>query len=209
MDGILIKKNRHTRTIALNMKNIIKYLFLTTIIFINNGVNAEMAKNTIITIKTTSGNIKLELFDDKAPITSENFKQYIKSGYFTNSIFHRVIKDFMIQGGGFTPEMQEKETLPPITNEANNMISNERGTIAMARTNNPHSASAQFFINLKDNLFLDFKSETIQGWGYCVFGKVIEGIKTIDKIALVDTGSYGPHQDVPNDPIIINEIIIE
>ena len=172
------------------MKNIIKYLFLTTIIFINNGVNAEMAKNTIITIKTTSGNIKLELFDDKAPITSENFKQYIKSGYFTNSIFHRVIKDFMIQGGGFTPEMQEKETLPPITNEA-------------------HSASAQFFINLKDNLFLDFKSETIQGWGYCVFGKVIEGIETIDKIALVDTGSYGPHQDVPNDPIIINEIIIE
>ena len=191
------------------MKNFIKYLFLITIIFTNNGVNAEMTTNTIIIIKTTSGDIKLELFDDKAPKTSENFKQYIKSGFFSNSIFHRVIKDFMIQGGGFTPKMQQKEALSPIKNEANNMISNERGTIAMARTNDPHSASSQFFINLKDNTFLDFKSETTQGWGYCVFGKVIEGLETIDKIALVPTGSYGPYQDVPNDPIIINEVIIE
>ena len=191
------------------MKNIIKYLVLTTIIFINNGVNAEMAKNTIITVKTSLGDIKLELFNDKAPITAENFEKYIKSNYFTNSIFHRVIKDFMVQGGGFTPEMKEKETMSPIKNEANNKISNERGTIAMARTNDPHSASAQFFINLKDNVFLDFKSETTQGWGYCVFGKVIEGMEVIDKIAIVDTGSYGPHQDVPKDPIIIKEIIIE
>ena len=191
------------------MKNFIKYLFLITIIFTYNGVNAEMTTNTIIIIKTTSGDIKLELFDDKSPKTSENFKQYIKSGFFSNSIFHRVIKDFMIQGGGFNPEMQQKEALSPIKNEANNMISNERGTIAMARTNDPHSASSQFFINLKDNTFLDFKSETTQGWGYCVFGKVIEGLETIDKIALVPTGSYGPYQDVPNDPIIINEVIIE
>ena len=191
------------------MKNFIKYLFLITIIFTYNGVNAEMTTNTIIIIKTTSGDIKLELFDDKSPITSENFKQYIKSGFFSNSIFHRVIKDFMIQGGGFTPKMQQKEALSPIKNEANNMISNERGTIAMARTNDPHSASSQFFINLKDNTFLDFKSETTQGWGYCVFGRVIEGLETIDKIALVPTGSYGPYQDVPNDPIIINEVIIE
>ena len=191
------------------MKNFIKYLFLITIIFTYNGVNAEMTTNTIIIIKTTSGDIKLELFDDKSPKTSENFKQYIKSGFFSNSIFHRVIKDFMIQGGGFNPEMQQKEALSPIKNEANNMISNERGTIAMARTNEPHSASSQFFINLKDNTFLDFKSETTQGWGYCVFGKVIEGLETIDKIALVPTGSYGPYQDVPNDPIIINEVIIE
>ena len=168
-----------------------------------------MTTNTIIIIKTTSGDIKLELFDDKSPKTSENFKQYIKSGFFSNSIFHRVIKDFMIQGGGFTPKMQQKEALSPIKNEANNMISNERGTIAMARTNDPHSASSQFFINLKDNTFLDFKSETTQGWGYCVFGRVIEGLETIDKIALVPTGSYGPYQDVPNDPIIINEVIIE
>ena len=191
------------------MKNIIKYLVLTTIIFINNGVNAEMATNTIITVKTSLGDIKLELFNDKAPITAENFEKYIKSNYFTNSIFHRVIKDFMVQGGGFTTEMEEKETMSPIKNEANNKISNERGTIAMARTNDPHSASAQFFINLKDNTFLDFKSETTQGWGYCVFGKITEGIEVIDEIAMVDTGSYGPHQDVPKDPVIIKEIIIE
>ena len=191
------------------MKNIIKYLVLTTIIFINNGVNAEMATNTIINVKTSLGDIKLELFNDKAPITAENFKKYIESGYFANSIFHRVIEDFMVQGGGFTMEMEEKETMSPIKNEANNMVSNERGTIAMARTNDPHSASAQFFINLNDNVFLDFKSETTQGWGYCVFGKVIEGMEVIDKIATVDTGSYGPHQDVPKDPIIIKEIIIE
>ena len=191
------------------MKNIIKYLAVVLLIFINIGVKAEMAANTVISIKTTSGDIKIELFDDKAPKTSENFKEYIKSGYFNNMIFHRVIKDFMIQGGGFDPEMQEKETMKPIMNEANNMVSNERGTIAMARTNDPHSASAQFFINLKDNTFLDFKSETVQGWGYCVFGKVIDGLEVIDKIAMVDTGSYGPHQDVPKDPIIIKEIIIE
>ena len=191
------------------MKNIFKYLFLITIIFTNKGVSAEMATNTIITIKTTLGDIKLELFDDKAPKTSENFKKYIKSGFFSNTIFHRVISDFMIQGGGFTAEMQQKDTLSPIKNEANNMLSNQRGTIAMARTNDPHSASSQFFINLKDNTFLDFKSETIQGWGYCVFGRVLEGLETIDKIALVSTGSYGPYQDVPNEPIIINEIIIE
>ena len=191
------------------MKNIFKYLFLITIIFTNKGVNAEMATNTIITIKTTLGDIKIELFDDKAPKTSENFKEYIKSGFFSNTIFHRVISDFMIQGGGFTAEMQQKDTLSPIENEANNMLSNQRGTIAMARTNDPHSASSQFFINLKDNTFLDFKSETIQGWGYCVFGKVLEGLETIDKISLVPTGSYGPYQDVPNEPIIINEIIIE
>ena len=191
------------------MKNIIKYLTVVLLTFINIGVNAEMAANTVISIKTTSGDIKLELFDDKAPKTSENFKEYIKSGYFNNMIFHRVIKDFMIQGGGFNPDMQEKETMKPIMNEANNMVSNERGTIAMARTNDPHSASAQFFINLKDNTFLDFKSETVQGWGYCVFGKVIDGLEVIDKIATVDTGSYGHHQDVPKDPIIIKEIIIE
>ncbi|MBT3520006.1 MAG: peptidyl-prolyl cis-trans isomerase [Gammaproteobacteria bacterium] len=163
----------------------------------------------MINVKTSLGDIKLELFNDKAPITAENFIKYVESDYFANSIFHRVIKDFMVQGGGFTVEMEEKETMSPIKNEANNMVSNERGTIAMARTNDPHSASAQFFINLKDNVFLDFKSETTQGWGYCVFGKVIEGMGVIDKIAIVDTGSYGPHQDVPKDPIIIKEIIIE
>jgi peptidyl-prolyl cis-trans isomerase B (cyclophilin B) len=191
------------------MKNIIKYLVITTIIFLNSGANAEMTTNTKIIIKTTSGDIKIELYDNKAPITSENFKKYIESGYFTDTIFHRVIKDFMIQGGGFTAEMSEKDSMPPIKNEANNGISNERGTIAMARTPDPHSASSQFFINLKDNNFLDFTAETSQGWGYCAFGKVFEGMDILDKIALVDTSSYGAHQDVPKEPITINEIIIE
>ena len=191
------------------MKYFTNYLLIILLNILNIGVNAEMTTNTIISIKTTSGDIKIELFDDKAPKTSQNFKEYIKSGYFNDTIFHRVIKDFMIQGGGFTLDMQQKETLPPIENEANNMVMNERGTIAMARTNDPHSASAQFFINLKDNNFLNFKDETIQGWGYCVFGKVLEGMETVDEIAKVKTGSYGPHQDVPNEPIIINEIIIE
>jgi len=191
------------------MKKIIKYLILLTIFLTNNGAYAEMATNTKITINTTLGDIKLELFNNKAPITTENFKKYIESKHYINTIFHRVIKDFMIQGGGFNAEMGQKDTMDPIKNEANNMISNERGTISMARTNDPHSASAQFFINLKDNTFLDFKSETSEGWGYCVFGKVIEGLDTIDKISLVNTGSYGPHQDVPKEPIIINEIIIE
>ena len=191
------------------MKNIIKYLVITAIIFLNNGANAEMTTNTKIIIKTTSGDIKIELYDDKAPITSENFIKYIESGYFTDTIFHRVIKDFMIQGGGFTAEMSEKDSMPSIQNEASNGISNERGTIAMARTPDPHSASSQFFINLKDNNFLDFTAETPQGWGYCAFGKVFEGMDILDKIALVDTGSYGAHQDVPKEPITINEIIIE
>ena len=191
------------------MKNIIKYLVITTIIFLNSGANAEMTTNTKIIIKTTSGDIKIELYDDKAPITSENFKKYIESGYFTDTIFHRVIKNFMIQGGGFTAEMSEKDSMPPIKNEANNGISNERGTIAMARTPDPHSASSQFFINLKDNNFLDFTAETSQGWGYCAFGKVFEGMDILDKIALVDTGNYGAHQDVPKEPITIHEIIIE
>ena len=191
------------------MKNIIKYLVITTIIFLNNGANAEMTTNTKIIIKTTYGDIVIELYDDKAPITSENFKKYVESGYFTDTIFHRVIKDFMIQGGGFTAEMNEKDSMPPIQNEANNGVSNVRGTIAMARTPDPHSASSQFFINLKDNNFLDFTAETSQGWGYCAFGKVFEGMDILDKIALVDTGSYGAHQDVPKEPITINEIIIE
>ena len=191
------------------MKKIIKYLVITAAIFLNNGANAEMTTNTKIIIETTSGDIKIELYDDKAPITSENFKKYVESGYFTDTIFHRVIKDFMIQGGGFTTEMNEKDSMPPIQNEANNGVSNERGTIAMARTPDPHSASSQFFINLKDNNFLDFTAETSQGWGYCAFGKVFEGMDILDKIALVDTGSYGAHQDVPKEPITINEIIIE
>ena len=210
MNGILIKKNVLTRIFThKSMKKFIKSSILILIFITNFGASAEMATNTIINIKTNLGDIKIELLQDKSPITSENFLEYVKSNYFSGTIFHRVIKDFMIQGGGFDTNMNQKETNTPIKNEANNGLSNERGTIAMARTNDPHSASAQFFINLKDNNFLDFTSETIQGWGYCVFGKVIAGMDIVDKIAQSKTSSYGPHQDVPEEQIIISEIIIE
>ena len=162
-----------------------------------------MATNPVVLLETTSGDILIELYPDKAPKTVENFLQYVDSGFYKNTIFHRVIPGFMIQGGGYTIRMDEKETQAPIENEANNGVSNERGTIAMARTMDPHSATAQFFINLVDNEFLDFKSESLQGWGYCAFGKVTEGMDVADKIAKVKTKSQGPHDDVPVDLVII------
>ena len=162
-----------------------------------------MATNPVVLLETTSGGILIELYPDKAPKTVENFLQYVDSGFYKNTIFHRVIPGFMIQGGGYTIRMDEKETQAPIENEANNGVSNERGTIAMARTMDPHSATAQFFINLVDNEFLDFKSESLQGWGYCAFGKVTEGMDVVDKIAKVKTKSQGPHDDVPVDLVII------
>ena len=162
-----------------------------------------MATNPVVLLETTSGDILIELYPDKAPKTVENFLQYVDSGFYKNTIFHRVIPGFMIQGGGYTIRMDEKATQAPIENEANNGVSNERGTIAMARTMDPHSATAQFFINLVDNEFLDFKSESLQGWGYCAFGKVTEGMDVVDKIAKVKTKSQGPHDDVPVDLVII------
>ena len=162
-----------------------------------------MATNPVVLLETTSGDILIELYPDKAPKTVENFLQYVDSGFYKNTIFHRVIPGFMIQGGGYTIRMDEKETQAPIENEANNGVKNERGTIAMARTMDPHSATAQFFINLVDNEFLDFKSESLQGWGYCAFGKVTEGMDVVDKIAKVKTKSQGPHDDVPVDLVII------
>ena len=162
-----------------------------------------MATNPVVLLETTSGDILIELYPDKAPKTVENFLQYVDSGFYKNTIFHRVIPGFMIQGGGYTIRMDEKETQAPIENEANNGVSNERGTIAMARTMDPHSATAQFFINLVDNEFLDFKSESLQGWGYCAFGKVTEGMDVVDKIAKVKTKSQGPLDDVPVDLVII------
>ena len=191
------------------MKNFINSLVLVCTFIFNYGASAEMTNNTSIKIITNVGDIQIELFNDKSPITAGNFIKYIEAGYFSGTIFHRVIKDFMIQGGGFDESMNQKNTFEPIQNEANNGLSNKRGTIAMARTNDPHSASAQFFINLKDNTFLDFSSETVQGWGYCVFGQVIEGMNVVDKIAESKTSSYGPHQDVPTEQIIIDQIVIE
>ena len=157
----------------------------------------------MIKITTNKGEFTLEMFSEKAPKTCENFEQYVKDGHYDNTIFHRVINNFMIQGGGFEAGMTQKETRDTIDNEADNGISNEVGTVAMARTNDPHSASAQFFINVKDNNFLDHTSPTTNGWGYCVFGKVADGMDVIDEMKAVETGSAGGHQDVPVEDLVI------
>ncbi len=157
----------------------------------------------MIKLNTNMGTITLELFADKAPITVENFINYVKSGHYDGTIFHRVISNFMIQGGGMEPGMKEKSTGAPIKNEADNGLSNELGTIAMARTPDPHSASAQFFINVKDNSFLDHRAPTPDGWGYAVFGKVVDGMDVVEKIKSVQTGNAGGHQDVPVEDVII------
>ncbi|RDV24302.1 peptidylprolyl isomerase [Alteromonas aestuariivivens] len=162
----------------------------------------------MVTFKTNLGDITLTLFTDKAPKTVENFLSYVKDGFYDNTIFHRVIDGFMIQGGGFTEDMEQKSTKAPIENEANNGLSNTKGTIAMARTNDPHSATAQFFINVRDNDFLNFSSESMNGWGYCVFGEVTEGLDVVEKIKAVKTGSHGFHQDVPAEPVVIKEAVI-
>ena len=159
----------------------------------------------MVKLHTNLGVITLNLDAEKAPKTVENFLAYVKAGHYDNTIFHRVIKGFMIQGGGFEPGMKQKDTLAPIDNEAANGLKNKRGTIAMARTNDPHSATAQFFINVVDNDFLDFKAPMGQGWGYCVFGEVVEGLDVIDAIKGVKTGNKGFHQDVPVEDVIIEK----
>lgn len=158
-----------------------------------------------VTLATSMGDITIELDAEKAPATCKNFLSYVESGHFDGTIFHRVIPDFMIQGGGFDASMRQKSTQAPIANEADNGLKNERGSIAMARTSDPNSATAQFFINLKDNGFLDHTSKTPQGWGYAVFGKVVAGMDVVDAIAAVKTGRSGPHSDVPMDPVIIEK----
>ena len=166
-------------------------------------------KMTQVTIKTSVGDIQLELNDEKAPITVENFKTIASSGYYEGTIFHRVINGFMIQGGGLTADMSNKSSgTGPIQNEANNGLPNDRGTIAMARTMDPHSATSQFFINHKDNAFLNHTEETSQGWGYAVFGMVTEGMDVVDQIAGVATGSSGAYQDVPEEVITIESVVI-
>ena len=159
------------------------------------------AQNPIVVIETNLGSLTIELFEAEAPISVENFLQYVDEGFFADTIFHRVIPNFMIQGGGFPTNMIEKETRGTIQNEANNGLSNARGTLAMARRPQPHSASAQFFINLVDNTSLNYQSE--QNYGYAVFGRVTEGMEVLDKIAGVPTGNRGPHQNVPVDPVTI------
>lgn len=159
-------------------------------------------------MQTNMGNIVLELNADKAPETVKNFAQYVADDFFSGTIFHRVIPNFMVQGGGFEPDMTQKPTRETIKNEANNGLTNDIYTIAMARTNEPHSASCQFFINVKDNDFLNFQDESVQGWGYCVFGKVIEGTEVVDSMAKVQTANKGGHGDVPVENIIIESLTL-
>ena len=163
----------------------------------------------MITMQTNYGAISIELDHDNAPESCANFEQYIKDGFYDGTIFHRVIDGFMIQGGGMEPGMNEKETRENIKNEANNGLKNDRGTLAMARTPDPHSASSQFFINLKDNDFLNFRNETADGWGYCVFAKVSDGMDVVDAIKAVSTGTSGFHSDVPEEDVIIEKVTID
>ena len=162
----------------------------------------------VVKLETNYGDILLRLDARKAPMTVSNFVQYVKAGHYDGTIFHRVIKDFMIQGGGMTPDLKEKPTRAPVKNEASNGLQNKKYTVAMARTSEPHSATAQFFINTKDNSFLNYRNATPEGWGYAVFGKVIKGQNVVDKIAAVPTGSRGYHDDVPNGPVIIKRATI-
>jgi peptidyl-prolyl cis-trans isomerase B (cyclophilin B) len=162
--------------------------------------------NPRVEMDTTKGKIILELYADKAPKTVKNFLAYVDAGFYDGTIYHRVIPNFMIQGGGFTADMKQKKTRDPIDNEATNGLRNERGTIAMARTSNPHSATAQFFINTKSNDFLNHKGKSPQGWGYAVFGRVVEGMVVVDAISGVKTGTRGPFRDVPTDPVVITGV---
>jgi peptidyl-prolyl cis-trans isomerase B (cyclophilin B) len=162
----------------------------------------------MLTLHTSLGDIGLELDAEKAPATVENFLTYAKDGFFDGTIFHRVIENFMIQGGGMIADMSQKSTRAPIKNEAENGLKNTAGTIAMARTNDPHSATAQFFINVSDNEFLNHRSPSPQGWGYAVFGKVVSGMEVVEKIKAVKTGRRGSHDDVPEETVTIERVTI-
>lgn len=176
------------------------FLFVFALIF----SLAAHAANPHVEMKTSQGTFIIELYPDKAPKSVENFLQYVKDGFFNGTVFHRVIENFMIQGGGFTPDMKQKEARAPIPNEAKNGLRNEVGTLAMARTGDPHSATAQFFINLNNNGFLDYPGR--DGWGYAVFGKVVQGLDVVQKIGKAATGNTGVHQNVPLTSIVIESV---
>ena len=163
----------------------------------------------MVTLHTSMGDISLELDAEKAPKTVANFLQYARDGFYDGTIFHRVINNFMIQGGGMTADMAQKQTRAPVDNEANNGLKNKTGTVAMARTNDPHSATAQFFINVSDNGFLDHTAPTAQGWGYAVVGRVTAGMDVVEKIKAVATGSKGFHQDVPKEAVTIERVTVD
>lgn len=186
------------------MKNL-----LATLLLLVGFASTGYAANPQVVITTSAGAITVELYADKAPKSVGNFLNYVQQGFYNGTIFHRVISNFMVQGGGFTADFQKKPTNPAIMNEADNGLKNVKGTLAMARTSDPHSATAQFFINVKDNDFLDHSAPTPRGWGYAVFGKVIKGMDVVEKIRNVETGSKGPfRQDVPQTNIIIEKVEI-
>jgi peptidyl-prolyl cis-trans isomerase B (cyclophilin B) len=172
-------------------------------------IEQEKNEDTVmILMKTSKGDIKIELDREKAPKTVENFLAYAKAGHYDGTIFHRVIDGFMVQGGGFDENMNQKPAPNTVENEADNGLANDTGTIAMARTSDPQSASAQFFINVNDNAFLNHTGKTSQGWGYCVFGKVVEGMEVVNAIKKVPTGNHGPFQNVPTKPVVIEKVVV-
>lgn len=174
-----------------------------------SGISVLAAQNPVVVVKTSMGEIEIELFRESAPQTVANFLKYAGSGFYNGTIFHRVIGNFMIQGGGMTPDMREKQTFPPVYNEAANGLSNKRGTIAMARRPDPHSATSQFFINVADNNFLDYKSPAATDFGYCVFGRVVKGMDVVDKIRSVPTGNRMGFQNVPLKDVFIQSIKVK
>jgi len=178
-------------------------LYATALVLMLLTGTATAQKHPLVEFDTTMGKFQIELREDKAPLSVANFLGYVRDGFYNGTIFHRVINDFMIQGGGFTPDFTQKKTRDPIQNEAANGLKNLSGTVAMARTNNPHSATSQFFINVQDNTFLDHKAPQGQGWGYAVFGKLVSGMDVIDKIKQVKTTRRMPYSDVPAEPILI------
>jgi len=171
-------------------------------------VSTAALAGPMVEMKTNLGSMTIELYPEKAPKSVENFLQYVKDGFFKGTIFHRVIPGFMAQGGGLTAEFQQKDVREPIRNEADNGLKNTRGTLAMARTQNPHSATAQFFVNVSDNAFLDYTAPNSRGWGYAVFGKVVKGLDVVDAIVQVPTGDRGPFQNVPITPVVIEDVRI-
>ena len=189
------------------MKRVLFGLILFAFLSVATAVETESADaNPLVRMETNQGTIMLELYPEKAPESVDNFLRYAEDGFYDGTIFHRVIKGFMIQGGGFTQDMQRKRFRSPIVNEADNGLSNRTGTIAMARTSEPHSATAQFFINVSDNTPLDFRGRTPRGWGYAVFGRVVEGMDIVGKIENTATTTRGGHSDVPADNIIIEKV---
>lgn len=188
------------------MKNLLTTIAITWLLTANS---AALASNPRVKMETTKGTVIIELYPDKAPVTVENFLRYVREGKYDGTIFHRVIKRFMNQGGGFTTDFTKVKTFPPIKNEADNGLKNKNGTIAMARTTDPHSATNQFFINTADNAFLDHTSKTQRGWGYCVFGTVVDGMDVMDRISRVSTGANGPFgQDVPLAEVLIEKVTV-